>query len=40
MTDWAYVALGYGGTIVVLGGYCLRLVLRARQTRASQDGRP
>jgi hypothetical protein len=30
-SNWGYVALGYGGTFVVLVTYCGRLWLRSRR---------
>lgn len=33
MSDWGYVALGYAGTVIVLGWYSIRLMARDRKSR-------
>lgn len=35
--NWGYVALGYVGTAVVLGGYCGRLLVRSRKAKHSEE---
>jgi hypothetical protein len=35
MNDWGYVALGYGGAVLVVAGYVARLLLHARRAKRS-----
>lgn len=38
MASWGYIALGFGATAIVIGGYAARLERRIARLRESSDG--